>query len=73
LFEDSDPKDIPAHTRWRHIDCNNVKRVADLLEEFENHHIPKDEQVRRIIDLFVVSVLLDAGAGSTWYSKPLNS
>lgn len=32
------------------------------------------EQTRRLIDLFLVSVLLDAGAGTKWqYKSPVNN
>lgn len=41
-----------------------VDRVASLLEEIGS--ADKTEQARILIDLFVVSVLLDAGAGAEW-------
>jgi GTP cyclohydrolase II len=44
---------IPLHSRWRHFEVGGVDRRAAL-------------DVRAMIDLVVVSVLLDAGAGSDW-------
>lgn len=49
---------IPPHARWRHF---SAKRMDKLLSNRD-----KDEQCRMLIDLFVVSVLLDAGAGAEW-------
>jgi hypothetical protein len=44
---------IPFHSRWRHFEAGGVDRKADL-------------DARAMIDLVVVSVLLDAGAGPDW-------
>ncbi|KAF9474843.1 DUF1688-domain-containing protein [Pholiota conissans] len=59
---------IHPHGRWRHID-SGVERVSPLLAVWAAHptNAPDEkEQARRTIDLFVVSVLLDAGAGNAW-------
>jgi hypothetical protein len=56
--------DIPYHSRWRHFDAGGVKRTGELdrrLAVADTH-----ERLRAHIDLAVVSVLLDAGAGSAW-------
>jgi hypothetical protein len=45
---------IPYHSRWRHFEAGGVDRTADL-------------DARAMIDLTVVSVLLDAGAGPDWH------
>ncbi|KJA17815.1 hypothetical protein HYPSUDRAFT_45997, partial [Hypholoma sublateritium FD-334 SS-4] len=59
---------IHPHGRWRHID-SGIARVQPLIEKWSAHPTnapdPKEE-ARRLIDLFVVSVLLDAGAGNAW-------
>lgn len=44
---------IPFHSRWRHFEAGGVDRKAEL-------------DARAMIDLTVVSVLLDAGAGPDW-------
>ena len=58
---------IRPHGRWRHLDTG-VDRVLPLIAKFHADPNPPDlkEELRRTIDLFVVSVLLDAGAGNTW-------
>jgi hypothetical protein len=56
--------EIPYHSRWRHFEAGGVDRNAALgraLAEFDSV-----EQARCRIDLAVLSVLLDAGAGASW-------
>ncbi len=55
---------IPYHSRWRHFEVGGVDRKAemDALMSAMNTF----DQARARIDLSVVSVLLDAGAGPTW-------
>ena len=45
---------IPYHSRWRHFEAGGVDRNAEL-------------DARAMVDLTVVSVLLDAGAGPDWH------
>lgn len=61
---------IPPHGRWRHLDAGR-SRIAPLIETWASSPNPPDktEVTRRLLDLFLVSVLLDAGAGSTWAYK----
>ncbi|MBL8588008.1 MAG: URC4/urg3 family protein [Methylobacteriaceae bacterium] len=56
--------DIPFHARWRHF----VVEGEDWWDEGERHTLFADaaERARCEIDLAVVSVLLDAGAGPDW-------
>ncbi|KAI9464073.1 DUF1688-domain-containing protein [Lactarius psammicola] len=58
---------IPPHGRWRHLDAG-VPRVAPLIIQWDALESPPDrkEKTKRLIDLFLVSVLLDAGAGNDW-------
>ncbi|KAJ1982595.1 hypothetical protein H4R35_000221 [Dimargaris xerosporica] len=60
------PTDVPPHSRWRHFDVGGVARVTQLLGKWAEQGVSTHEQARRLLDLFVVSVLLDAGAGSQW-------
>ncbi len=55
---------VPFHSRWRHFEAGGVDRLAalDALLAAE----PVLERTRAKIDLVVVSVLLDAGAGPDW-------
>lgn len=59
-----DPSKIPFHSRWRHFEAGGHDRWAGLAERLKG--LPADEVARRRIDLAVVSVLLDAGAGGLW-------
>ena len=63
------PADIPFHSRWRHFEAGGRDRWAALAERLSG--LPKEEIARRRMDLAVVSVLLDAGAGPAWsYREP---
>lgn len=55
---------VPPHSRWRHFDAGGHDRVAEL--EGALGHLSADERARVKIDLAVISVLLDAGAGPEW-------
>lgn len=61
--------EIPFHSRWQHFQGGSGNRLARL----ENRLKDMDplERLRCKWDLTVISVLLDAGAGSTWrYRDP---
>ncbi|OQD88426.1 hypothetical protein PENANT_c004G01796 [Penicillium antarcticum] len=60
-----DYESIPPHGRWQHFDVGGRPRVDQLLQSWPSR-IDVQERTRRLIDLFVVSVLLDAGAGNKW-------
>jgi hypothetical protein len=53
--------DVPYHSRWRHFSVGGVDRVAQVAPGAE-----PGEAARARLDLAVVSVLLDAGAGARW-------
>jgi len=55
---------IPYHSRWRHFEAGGVDRKADLDARLAGRH--HTAQARARIDLTLVSVLLDAGAGPQW-------
>ena len=56
----ADVKNIPYHSRWRHFDEQAVEAMK------AQWHCDANEKARRLIDLATISVLLDAGAGSSW-------
>ena len=61
--------DIPYHSRWRHFDVGGIDRVAHLQQTW--NAIDLIEQGRRLYELGITSVLLDAGAGEAWrYHEP---
>jgi hypothetical protein len=63
---------IPPHGRWQHFEVGGVPRIAELLEHWKKNGCDGMELTRRLIDLFFVSVLLDAGAGDHWrYVEPV--
>lgn len=55
---------IPYHSRWRHFEAGGVQRKGELDALLEGHDEAARAQAR--IDLTVMSVLLDAGAGPAW-------
>lgn len=57
---------IPYHSRWRHFEAGGVDRRAQL-DKLLGPSATPNERARAQIDLAVVSVLLDAGAGSQWH------
>lgn len=61
----SDASKIPPHGRWQHFDVGH-KRLEPLIDSWKAKGVPTDEIAARLVDLFVVSVLLDAGAGPVW-------
>ena len=56
---------IPQHSRWRHFSAGDCDRWAAL----PLTSLSAIERARAAIDLAVVSVLLDAGAGAAWKYK----
>ena len=55
---------IPFHSRWRHFEAGGVDRRTEL--EGLLGDLDRPGRARAMIDLTVVSVLLDAGAGPDW-------
>lgn len=63
--------DVPFHSRWRHFDVGSVPRLAKLNQAFQVTGFDRLEMARSQLDLAIVSVLLDAGAGTEWrYQDP---
>ncbi|PYH92162.1 DUF1688-domain-containing protein [Aspergillus ellipticus CBS 707.79] len=62
---------IPPHGRWQHFEVGGVPRIQQLIGKWDAAGYDDKEKVRSLLDLFFVSVLLDAGAGDTWsYREP---
>lgn len=61
--------EVPFHSRWGHFKAGGVDREKVLDNALQDQAL--QEQVRAKLDLAVVSVLLDAGAGDVWrYTEP---
>src|SRR5690606_2902205 len=56
--------EIPPHSRFGHFDVGGVQRLAALEARIAEH--PPEERARRLADVVILSVLLDAGAGPSW-------
>jgi uncharacterized protein DUF1688 len=52
---------VPLHSRWRHFDVGGIDRARLVALGAD-----KPERARALLDLAIVSVLLDAGAGPAW-------
>lgn len=59
---------IPGHGRYQHFCVGGRDRIAQLLSTWPEE-VDNTERCRRLVDLFLVSVLLDAGAGTKWSYK----
>ena len=55
---------IPYHSRWRHFEAGGVDRLGQLNDDLGK--VSSAKRARSQIDLAIVSVLLDAGAGPQW-------
>lgn len=60
---------VPPHSRLRHFD---PKQLQALRDRWQEQGVDAVEQARRLIDLVIVSVLVDAGAGQAWRYKASN-
>jgi hypothetical protein len=55
---------IPYHSRWRHFEAGGIDRAGKLKRKLQQ--ASREELARSQIDLALVAVLLDAGAGPDW-------
>ncbi len=62
---------IPFHSRWGHFKVGGVDRISFLNKKLEP--LPIRDRVRAKLDLAIVSVLLDAGAGMEWSYNDVNA
>lgn len=59
-----DVRRVPYHSRFRHFSAGGVDRTAEL--EARVAGLSEEERLMARFELVIVSVLLDAGAGSAW-------
>lgn len=62
---------IPCHSRWRHFQAGGISRWDKIERRLD--HYSRDEIARIRIELAIVSVLLDAGAGDAWTYRDLGT
>lgn len=55
---------VPYHSRWRHFNVGGLDRIAGLDDKLSS--LTPLERCRSKIELAIISVLLDAGAGDLW-------
>lgn len=55
---------IPFHSRWRHFEAGGIGRLKNLNQNLTDLK-PVEKAVAKL-DLVILSILLDAGAGSSW-------
>jgi hypothetical protein len=55
---------VPYHSRWRHFEAGGLDRKAEVDRALSGHS--REARARACIELALVSVLLDAGAGPDW-------
>lgn len=65
VIKDNYPElEIPFHSRWGHFKVGGIDREKKLVEKLGK--VEALELARIKLDLVIVSVLLDAGAGKVW-------
>jgi hypothetical protein len=62
---------VPFHSRWRHFEAGGVNRKAELDAKLNGRSQAAVARAR--IDLALISVLLDAGAGNHWQYRERES
>jgi hypothetical protein len=68
VIQDNYPNfNIPYHSRWRHFEVGGMDRIKKMLAPLNT--LSLEERGKILYELVIVSVLLDAGAGSTWCYK----
>ena len=59
---------IPFHSRWGHFNVGDINRLQELDKVLEGKDAKEKSKIK--MDLAIISVLLDAGAGTKWsYSE----
>ena len=62
---------VPFHSRWRHFEAGGIDRKAELDARLNGRSQAAVARAR--IDLALISVLLDAGAGNRWHYRERES
>ncbi|MDI1352195.1 MAG: URC4/urg3 family protein [bacterium] len=71
VINDQYPKlDIPYHSRWRHFEVGHINRVKEMLSHL---NLSSEERGKILYELIIISVFLDAGAGTLWRYKEIKT
>ncbi|MBP0013079.1 MAG: URC4/urg3 family protein [Roseofilum sp. SBFL] len=62
---------VPFHSRWRHFEVGGNSRLEQLQRSLSGYS--DLEQAKSKLDLAIISVLLDAGAGVQWHYQEPNT
>ncbi|APJ03971.1 DUF1688 family protein [Silvanigrella aquatica] len=62
---------IPFHSRWNHFNVGNFDRLSELKAVLTRFTV--NQRTKSKLDLVVLSVLLDAGAGNLWHYLEKNT
>ncbi|MDB9515977.1 URC4/urg3 family protein [Roseofilum reptotaenium CS-1145] len=62
---------VPFHSRWRHFEVGDNSRLEQLQRSLSAYS--DLEQAKSKLDLAIISVLLDAGAGAQWHYQEPNT
>lgn len=57
--------DVPYHSRWRHFEAGGIDRIQKMQAQLA--HCSAQERGAILYELVIISVFLDAGAGSAWH------
>lgn len=60
------PTQMPVHGIWRLFDAGGRPRIQHLLSSWSSLGFDATEQTRRVLDLFVIGVLMDMDGGHVW-------
>ncbi len=55
---------IPYHSRWRHFEVGGIDRIKNMQKKLVQ--LSQEERGKIFYELVIISVFLDAGAGSSW-------
>lgn len=68
VIQDNYPNlDIPYHSRWRHFEAGGINRIKKMQEQLSS--LSTEDRGKILYELVIISVFLDAGAGSYWCYK----
>lgn len=69
-----EPSQIPTHGCWRYFDAGRCSRIQTLISSWASLGTDPIEQTRRVLDLFVITIILDVDPQVTFsYREPTSN